>query len=83
VLNVLEPKKRGGTSFDDLACIQSVKVKTVNGDKGESTERETKLSDKLRALELLGKHLGIFTDKVDLNTDMDLNIHIDYGGDDE
>lgn len=45
--------------LDDLACIQSVKVKD-----GNITEREVRLADKLRALELLGKHLGMWTDKV-------------------
>jgi phage terminase small subunit len=36
----------------------------------------------MRALELLGKHLGMFKDKVELDADMDLNITIDYGEDD-
>ena len=35
--------------------------------------------DKLKAAELLGKSYGIFTDKVDLDADMDLNICINYG----
>lgn len=42
---------------------------------------EVKPYDKVRALELLGKHLGMFTEKLDINgdVDMDLNINIDYG----
>lgn len=44
---------------DDRAVLAGVKVKD-----GTFTEREVKLFDKLKALELLGKHLGIFTDKV-------------------
>lgn len=67
---------------DDLACIQSVKVKTTDGPKGTSMEREVKLNDKMKALEQLGKHLGMFTEKVELDADMDLNITIDYGEDD-
>ena len=43
------------------------------------TEREIKLCDKKSNLELLGKHLGMFKDKVELEADMDLNINIDYG----
>ena len=43
-------------------------------------EREVKLNDKMKALEQLGKHLGMFTEKVELDADMDLNITIDYGG---
>jgi len=35
--------------------------------------------DRLKAAELLGKAHGTFTEKVDLNADMDLNINIDYG----
>lgn len=45
-------------------------------------EREVKLNDKMKALEQLGKHLGMFTEKVELDADMDLNITIDYGEDD-
>lgn len=48
---------------DDLACIQSIKVKTTEG----STEREVKLADKMRALELLGKHLGMFKDRLEVS----------------
>lgn len=48
---------------DDTAAIQSVKVKTFGED---GLEREIKLADKLKALELLGKHLGMFKDKVEL-----------------
>ena len=50
---------------DDLACIQTVKVKQMSGDKGDMTEREVKLADKLKALELLGKHLGLFEPQAD------------------
>lgn len=42
---------------------------------------EVKPYDKLKALEMLGRHLGMFTDKAEVDTDMDLNIHIDYGDD--
>lgn len=53
---------------EDLACIESVKVKEIptrSGDVG--IEREVKLSPKLKALELLGKHLGMWNDKLDVN----------------
>lgn len=52
-------------SQDDTATIASVKIKVVQGD-FESVEREVKFADKLKALELLGKHFGMFTDKVSL-----------------
>ena len=51
-------------SDDDMAAIQSVKVKTFGED---GIEREVKLADKLKALELLGKHRGLFKDKVEIN----------------
>lgn len=53
---------------DDLAAIQSIKVKDL-GDLG--VEREIRLADKLKALELLGRHLGIFHDKLRLDGRLD------------
>lgn len=79
VINTEDGSVREDATDDDLACIQSVKVKSASSDKGYSEEREVKLNDKLKALELLGKHLGMFTDKLELDADMDLNINIDYG----
>lgn len=35
--------------------------------------------DKLKAAELLGKRYGIYTDKIEAEVDMELNISIDYG----
>lgn len=51
------------TSEENLAAIASVKVKKIPGEYGDATEREVKLYDKLRALDLLGKHLGIYDKK--------------------
>ena len=42
----------------------------------------TKVSDLNKAAELLGKRYSLFTDKVEMDADMDLNITIDYGEDD-
>ena len=79
VINAEDGSVREDATEDDLACIQAVKVKTMSGDKGYSEEREVRLNDKMKALELLGKHLGMFTDKVELDADLELNINIDYG----
>ena len=54
-------------SKDDLACIESVKFKQSDNQYGGSIEREVKLSSKMKALELLGKHLGMWNDKIDVN----------------
>lgn len=35
----------------------------------------------MKAAELLGKARGMFSDRLDINADMDLNITIDYGDD--
>ena len=82
IIDFEDASVRPDVTEDDLACIQSVKVKTTDGPKGTSMEREVKLNDKMKALEQLGKHLGMFTEKVELDADMDLNITIDYGEDD-
>lgn len=54
---------RRSATDDDLACIQSIKIKP--SEFGE--EREIKLYDKKASLELLGKHLGMFKDNMNLN----------------
>lgn len=61
-------------SEDDLACIQSVKVKISEGEKGSLTEREIRLNDKIKALEMLGRHLGMFKDKVELEGEIGVTI---------
>lgn len=58
---------REGVSEDDLRCIEGIKYKSSDFDNGSSEEREIKVASKLKALELLGKHLGMFVDKTDLN----------------
>ena len=67
VINTDNATVREDAAEDDLACIQSVKVKTSYSDKGDMMEREVRLNDKMKALELLGKHLGMFKDKVEVS----------------
>lgn len=81
ITDVVDPETaqiKPDASDDDLACIQSIKIKPNEF----GTEREVKLYDKKSALVDLGKHLGLFKDKLDLNGDMDLHITVDYGEDD-
>ena len=58
---------KSSATEDDLACIESMKYKESESDTGSSVEREVKISPKLKALELLGKHLGMWNDKLDVN----------------
>lgn len=53
-------------SDDDTAAIASVKVKTIPTPDGDGVEREIKFADKTKALELLGRHLGMFNDKLNI-----------------
>lgn len=60
-------KIKQGASADDLSCIESIKYKESDNEFGGSVEREVKIASKLKALELLGKHLGMWNDKLDVN----------------
>lgn len=70
---------RRDASDDDLACIESVKVKDSDNQFGGSREREVKLAPKMKALELLGKHLGMWNDKLNV----DVNLPVFYEGEDD
>lgn len=58
---------REDAADDDLSCIESIKYKESDNEFGGSVEREVKIGSKLKALELLGKHLGMWSDKLDVN----------------
>lgn len=66
VINMDEASIRSDATRDDTAAIASVRVKTIPGNDHDGVEREIKLADKLRALELLGKHTGLFGDKLSI-----------------
>lgn len=72
VINMDEATIRGDASREDTAAIASVKVKRIPTEGGDIVEREVKICDKLKALELLGKHLGMFKDKLDVNLEVNL-----------
>ena len=66
--DVIDPETatiRVGALPEDTAAIQSVKVKTFGED---GLEREIKMADKLKALELLGKHMGMFKEKIEVSS---------------
>ena len=74
---IAERSKRTGVNADrvvtELAKIAFVNASDViDADTAKTfgedgLEREIKMADKLKALELLGKHLGMFKDKVELS----------------
>lgn len=47
--------------------------------KAKTMEKAPSEKDRLKAAELLGKRYSLFTDKVEMEADMELNIAIDYG----
>ena len=66
ITDIVDPSTgeiREDATDDDLACIQSVKIKPTEW----GTEREVKLCDKKGALIEMGKHLGMFKTKVELS----------------
>lgn len=78
-------------SEDDLAVISGMKVKYVphkdfdeNGDPiiEQAIEREVKLCDKLKALEMCGRHLRMFKDNPEANVPVTVVINYDYGDED-
>lgn len=67
VINTKDATIMKDATDEDRAAIMSVKVKTSSTENGESVEREIKMADKIKALELLGKHNGMFKDRVELS----------------
>jgi phage terminase small subunit len=74
VVNADDATIKGNANREDTAAILSVKVKTIPTENGEIVEREIKMNDKIKALELLGKHLGMFKDKVELSGELGVQI---------
>ena len=77
VINIEEATLKEDATEDDTATIASVKVKTIPTKDGEGVEREIRLADKLKALELLGKHLGMFKEKVEVDTNVNVTSKLD------
>lgn len=72
LINVKDATLLDDASPDDTAVIASVKVKIIPGEDGDGVEREIKLADKIKALELLGKHMGMFTDRLQVSGGLDM-----------
>lgn len=59
----------------------TMRKQTIKKETPRIAEIPARLSDANKAAELLGKRYSLFTDRVETDVDMDLNITIDYGGD--
>lgn len=68
VIDATDATLKEDAAPEDLAAIQSIKVRDM-GKMG--IEREIRMADKLKALELLGRHLGMFNDKMRLDAKLD------------
>lgn len=66
LINTNNATVKESATADDTAAIQSVKVKTMSSDNGDMVEREIRLYDKTKSLELIGKHLGMFKDRLEV-----------------
>lgn len=64
---------------------KSVSNVLARNEKGadEVKEKPPDEKERLKAAELLGKRYGLYTDKIETDIDMELNISVDYGGDAE
>lgn len=74
VINMDEATIRGDANREDTAAIFSVKVKTIPTPDGNIVEREVKTYDKLKALEQIGKHLGMWKDNININAEVAVQI---------
>lgn len=81
VLKYLTAVMRGESVSEELmveGCGEGIS-QVVHVDKKPSEK------ERLKAAELLGKRYGLYTEKIDVNAavDMELNINIDYGDDND
>lgn len=79
VINTDKVTIKRDASRDDTAAIATVKVKVSDSEQGSSIEREIKFHDKNKALELLGRHLGMFNDKLNITGEGTVKIVDDIG----
>lgn len=75
VLRYLTAVMRGESMSEEI-IVEGIGDGRSKARKLEKTPSE---KDRLKAAELIGKRYGLFTDKIETDIDMDLNITIDYG----
>lgn len=75
VLRYLTAVMRGESTSEEI-IVEGIGDGRSKARKLEKTPSE---KNRLKAAELIGKRYGLFTDKIETDVDMDLNITIDYG----
>ena len=75
VLRYLTAVMRGESTSEEI-IVEGIGDGRSKARKLEKTPSE---KDRLKAAELIGKRYGLFTDKIETDVDMDLNITSDYG----
>lgn len=73
----------GMVQVKDTDQLSASQIAAIAGIKETQNGIEVKLGSKEKTLELLGRHLGMWNDKLDVAGDMDMKIVVDYGDGDE
>nr|DAY96926.1 MAG TPA: Terminase small subunit [Caudoviricetes sp.] len=73
----------GMAQVKDTDQLSDSQIAAIAGIKETQNGIEVKLGSKEKTLELLGRHLGMWNDKLDVAGDMDMKIVVDYGDGDE
>lgn len=77
------PVMGGMVEVKDTDQLSDSQIAAIAGIKETQNGIEVKLGSKEKTLELLGRHLGMWNDKLDVAGDMDMKIVVDYGDEDE
>lgn len=83
LINIEDATIREDATIDDMAAIASVRVKVIPTENGQGIEREIRLADKIRALDLLGKRFAMWTERQQIDANFGVQIIDDVGGTDE
>lgn len=73
----------GIVQVKDTDQLSDLQIAAITGIKETQNGIEVKLGSKEKTLELLGRHLGMWNDKLDMAGYMDMKIVVDYGDEDE
>lgn len=69
-----------GKSVSEVVVVEGV---GEGCSEARTMEKAPDEKERLKAAELLGRRYGLYTDKIEADVDMELNINIDYGDSDE